>query len=331
MEPLFEANYTRTHKLMRNFYFRASFPLSVILLYVFLILYMAFLLLINFSVKNIIFSLFFLLIEAFGLVLPGIKARIQIQRDRESNGGELLNICVKVTDEGISQKTAFSDITLDFSNIKRLIETKKSIYLITGASQLIMMPKDSFTVGTPDDFVAYIKGKNPQSTKKPISAKVLTSIIGGTLILALLLITISAVLNVNKNDKDDPANAAYMETLHQTIAKYYDEYELLDNFNIKQNGRVTDVFCLVRVEEEIEILSYYRIEEELFLEKKGSVEFSKAVTNGTFWGTYLLDGSRVELTFFDSMKDIPNTVDITREIVVDGQTRFFCITFLEIE
>lgn len=89
-----------------------------------------------------------------------LELNIFVKRDKENNGGAFPEITVTVTDDGILHRSSSGiEFRLGFNSIKKIKNTKKLIVIITKARQGILFKKDSFTEGTPDELVNFLKAK----------------------------------------------------------------------------------------------------------------------------------------------------------------------------
>ncbi|MBR3987922.1 MAG: YcxB family protein [Clostridia bacterium] len=84
---------------------------------------------------------------------------VTLKRDIEINK-KPIEVEVRVTNESIVQtQSTGSEFTLDFSDIKKIVKTKKFIYLWSKSNMLYSIKKEGFIVGSADDFLAFLKAK----------------------------------------------------------------------------------------------------------------------------------------------------------------------------
>lgn len=82
-----------------------------------------------------------------------------IKRDQEIHGKEI-EVNLTVTEELIKQsQSTGSEFQLNYHDIKRAIKTKKYIYLWSKTNMLYSLKLDSFSVGTADDFLIFLRNK----------------------------------------------------------------------------------------------------------------------------------------------------------------------------
>lgn len=96
-------------------------------------------------------------------VLMTVSYRSQVKtmanRDKEmANGGELLcEISVNDNEFTVAYFEGRNSIAMD--NVKYAFQTKSYIAVITKARLMVILKKDSFTVGDADSFIAFLKEK----------------------------------------------------------------------------------------------------------------------------------------------------------------------------
>ena len=160
MEILFKNSYTRTKDVAKEFYRymlfgRAScIVLHVALVVLFLegILYIALGHLEGIGLVTLVLALIALRIYAY---FNAVK--MMLKRDVESSGKEV-DIELTVTDDHIFTVSSLKDETrLEYGSIKKVYQTKNLIHVRTKASLVYIFVKDSFTVGSKDDFIVFLK------------------------------------------------------------------------------------------------------------------------------------------------------------------------------
>ena len=96
------------------------------------------------------FAVFFVYFRNVSLVL---------KRDIELHG-KPIEVTVSVTDKSIVMtQTTGSEYTLNFSDVKKTICTKKYICLWSKTNMLYPIKKDGFTTGNYEEFVSFLKNK----------------------------------------------------------------------------------------------------------------------------------------------------------------------------
>lgn len=165
MEVLFENKHTRTKELAKKLYGYILFTrkqamianICMIILFVLYIVAYAFLKTPLYLWCSIIMGVFFILFKVFAYF---ISIKNLIKRDAETNGGNPLEISIKVTDEYIEHSTSSGSVgKLEYRSIKSIIKTKDMIFIMSKAKLVFVLPVHTFTVGTADGFVSFIKGK----------------------------------------------------------------------------------------------------------------------------------------------------------------------------
>lgn len=165
MEARFENRFVRDKNTAREIYGWWFYKRP---LFVFVYVYMA------------IYMLFFALAAVFtpesvGEVIPIVicilicvaafafsyfsQVRAMVKRDAEmSGGGEL--VCTVTVDDTEAVVTALDSRTaIGLENVKFAFATGGYIVLVTKARLMIILKRDSFTLGTSDGFIAFLKEK----------------------------------------------------------------------------------------------------------------------------------------------------------------------------
>ena len=84
---------------------------------------------------------------------------LMVKRSAEIHGGPI-SAEMNVTDEYIEQTASTGGVAkLEYSNVKKVIQTKNYILLLSKARYYYIFSKTGFTSGTPDEFVAFLKNK----------------------------------------------------------------------------------------------------------------------------------------------------------------------------
>ena len=162
MEVLFENKYIRSKELNKEIYryiyfFRKPLLVWDIVLLLLLILDVVMTVIgreLNSSVL-IVAPLFFI------YQITGYFRTIKLseKRDRELHR-EDEEICLSVCDQCIwFEAPKGNNIKMEYSNVKEVIITKNLIMLSTEAKLLYIFRKDSFTIGTSEDFLIFLRRK----------------------------------------------------------------------------------------------------------------------------------------------------------------------------
>ncbi len=116
------------------------------------------------------------------------------------------------------------------------------------------------------------------------------------------------------------------KNMKTAIERMYDEYELLNWFNVRKDGRFTDSWILVESDGKIDVLSYVSANNQLITVERYiglTPESGNAIC-------YLADGSTAIIRIYESTTDIPYTVDHKTELQYRNQVMYFCITFSKV-
>ena len=162
MDVLFENGYVRNKQLAkeiyRYFYFRG---VGNILSYSFLLLaFLANVLSRMFEGSYSLFILVFVpLLFSLRFCSYCRKVKMMEKRDREIQGTEIM-VKIVVTSEYIQNTTSIGSVTnLEIGKIRKAVQTKNLILLITEAKLLYIFPRDKFTKGNAEDFIKFLKDK----------------------------------------------------------------------------------------------------------------------------------------------------------------------------
>lgn len=104
------------------------------------------------AITNIVVVLLFLLIQ-IGCFFE--NKNIRYKQDLEANNGKPIEVEFLITKERISS----DDINISFTNIKKIVRTKKFYFLITKQQNCIILKKDGFTKGTEHEFEKFLTVK----------------------------------------------------------------------------------------------------------------------------------------------------------------------------
>ena len=170
METLFENKYTNDKEtikeyLIYSFWKRPSAIVSNILLVCMFMFFLSFYLSWNASTDNKYFSLFFMLwiliVWTVVLVRFLMSLRLAIRRNLEMNEGKppVFNYLIFEDKIDLCFGTSESKSSIVFALIKKVAVTKNLILLITKAKLLVILRKDSFTKGTYDEWLRFLREK----------------------------------------------------------------------------------------------------------------------------------------------------------------------------
>ncbi len=112
------------------------------------------------DINNILLTLLFVVVFEFLIALScRAQMKAMVSRDAESFGGEpLCNI--EISDTDITHSAKETRNTLPLSKVKSAFATKDYIVLVSEARVMYILKKDSFILGGPESFAAFLKEKN---------------------------------------------------------------------------------------------------------------------------------------------------------------------------
>ena len=161
MDILFENNYTRTleitKELYRYWYFkRPVLVIFDILFILFLVFNIAKYLMYHYS-YNLIVLIYVPLLQFY---LYHRAAKTVIKRDNEINNGAAMDIKTIATEQFIQSTSSTGSVNkIPYFKIKKVIQTKNLILLCSEAKFIYIFPKTTFTKGTSDEFVVFLRQK----------------------------------------------------------------------------------------------------------------------------------------------------------------------------
>ena len=166
MEPKFENRYIRTEEMIKEWY-KAFFFKRPIFIVISCFFVLSFIVVIvsylipywtsQYAGLYVIFGPVFWIIT----VLRYKKTlKIYAMRDEEISSGKPIEISLSVFDDRIDvcHETLGNKVPYDLSIVKRVMETKNLISLVTKSNLIIVFKKDGFTKGTAEEFMEFANG-----------------------------------------------------------------------------------------------------------------------------------------------------------------------------
>lgn len=115
------------------------------------------------DLSDVSFSVFWYIFVVFLYVR---SVNIVIKRDFELYG-KPVSVIVTVTENEIRQlQSTGSGFQLNYCDIKRVVQTKKFIYLWSKTNLIYSFKRDSFSLGNADDFLLFLKSKGLKVRKE---------------------------------------------------------------------------------------------------------------------------------------------------------------------
>ncbi len=162
MDVLFENSHIRDKEGTKDVYGYICFRRPIIIVF-----YVIFALHILANIYNAIaidiyygYYIFFPVIwVALVVFLYNKRVNTTIKRDLELHG-KAIEFTLRVTEDMIklSQSTG-SEFQINYRDIKKVVQTRKYIYLWSKTNMLYPFKKDAFTVGNADEFLLFLKNK----------------------------------------------------------------------------------------------------------------------------------------------------------------------------
>ena len=162
MEKLFENKYTRDKEWAKDAYSYIHFRRPIII--VFDVLFALYLIIGVFnSITTRIIDWYFITIPFIWCILIVFlyskNVNTILKRDLELHG-KVIEVNVTVTKDLIIQsQSTGSEFQLNYCDIKKVVRTKKYIYLCSKTNMLYSFKRDSFSIGVADDFLLFLKNK----------------------------------------------------------------------------------------------------------------------------------------------------------------------------
>lgn len=162
MDILFENSYTRNKELLKEIYCYHYFKRKsmIVALVALFICFVTNVLLAFFGdAHNLELIILLPLFFAFHIYLYNFQIITTLKRDKEVQGKEIV-VQTIVTDDFIQNTSSTGAINkLEFNKIKKAVQTKNLILLMSDAKLFYIFRKDTFTKGNKDDFISFLKYK----------------------------------------------------------------------------------------------------------------------------------------------------------------------------
>lgn len=161
METLFENKLMRDAEWAKDcygyIYFRRPIMIVLDVLAVLYLIWGVYDLVVN-SVINVV-----IIFPVFLVVLTTLvyrkNSKMSLKRDFEVHG-KAIEIVTTVTDKGVEMSMSTGALyRVSFNDIKKVVQTKKYIYLWSKTNTLYPLKKDSFSVGSAEDFLLFMRNK----------------------------------------------------------------------------------------------------------------------------------------------------------------------------
>lgn len=162
MEILFENKYTRDKEWAKNVYSYIHFRRPIII--VFDVIFALYLIIGVFnSITTRSIDWYHILIPIIWFILVVLiyarNVKTVIKRDLELHE-KAIEVNIKVTEDLIIQvQSTGSEFQLNYCDIKKVVQTKKYIYLWSKTNMLYSFKKDSFTRGNLEEFLCFLEKK----------------------------------------------------------------------------------------------------------------------------------------------------------------------------
>ena len=162
MERLFENTYVRDIEWAKDIYSYLYFRRLIMIVINILMLLYLFAGIYN-SVAESFADWYFILVPIiwFPVVVFAYRKNVKtaINRDLELHG-QPIEVTVIVTEDVIKQsQSTGSEFQLNYRDIKKAVQTKKYIYLLSKTSTIYSFKKSAFSIGCLNDFLTFLKSK----------------------------------------------------------------------------------------------------------------------------------------------------------------------------
>lgn len=163
MEILFENTYTRNKALAKEIY-RYFYFQRKILIVLYVLLGLSFLANIAQLIFSDTYNLGVLVCVPFFFCFQAVSYFRQVatlvKRDIEVHGKEI-TVDTVVTDTYIQNNASTGSVNkVEYHNIRYAVQTKNCILLQSKANQIYIFHKDTFTVGSKEAFLQFLRSKN---------------------------------------------------------------------------------------------------------------------------------------------------------------------------
>lgn len=162
MEPLFENVYVRDENVMKEYLRRMlllgpSAFISYGLIAFLLVNLISLWIWIGYFATSYLFGAVFIAAMYFFIYWRTLK--LTMDREQEVNGGEPLELHTTVMENSIACRTRVDAPEVAYSSIKKVIQTKNLIIVVTKAKLAFIMTKDGFTRGTAEELLQFFRNK----------------------------------------------------------------------------------------------------------------------------------------------------------------------------
>ena len=162
MDVLFENHYTRDIEWAKDACGYALFRRPILIIcYAVLILYMLLGVFELFVSGAVFWECFLLPLLWGGVAAFSYRKHVNttLSRDRELHG-KAIEVTVSVGEDGIRQtQSTGAEFQLHYSDVKKVVQTKRFIYLWSKTNMLYSLKRDGFLHGTADGFLYFLKSK----------------------------------------------------------------------------------------------------------------------------------------------------------------------------
>lgn len=163
-EPIFKNVFVRDEETLREFYKHnyLAAPLFRIIYIGYAVLLLMSLLASLLAYDLTLFASYLFLGLVFALILffkYSQSLKITVARDKELANGRDMVTEIFVFDDKIEHTALGNSQALGFESIKRVQQSQNYIYVISNAKLVYIFKKDSFTLGTPEEFIEFLKSK----------------------------------------------------------------------------------------------------------------------------------------------------------------------------
>lgn len=159
METRFENRYTLTKSVVREFKYRMLKPvLTAVLAAVFGAIFIALGIYARES-SQIVIGVMLIILGALFIIITEWDAKRTWNMMCEQANHKPIEALITFTDEkAVNQSRGMEGrIELDYADIKKVVVSKNLIILVTRAKLGHMLRRDSFTIGTEEEFMEFIK------------------------------------------------------------------------------------------------------------------------------------------------------------------------------